>query len=87
MYGRRIGQRADSGLDVLEDLLDPGDEFLVMAFNHQPYFLSWWTRDAERALTAMLEPIRPTGGTAVYDAVMAAIPQFTVRSNQRARSC
>ena len=53
-----------------------------MAFNHQPYFLSWWTRERTRVAT-MLEPIRPSGGTAVYDAVLAAIPQFTVRNNQR----
>ena len=82
MYGRRMDNARTAVETFLEDLLDPGDEFLVMAFNHQPYFLSWWTRDRTR-VTAMLEPIRPTGGTAVYDAVMAAIPQFTVRSNQR----
>ena len=82
MYGRRIDSARTAVETFLEDLLDPGDEFLVMAFNHQPYFLSWWTRDRTR-VAAMLEPIRPTGGTAVYDAVMAAIPQFTVRSNQR----
>jgi Ca-activated chloride channel homolog len=83
MYGRRLDDARTAVSTFLTDLLDPGDEFLVVAFNHQPYFLSWWTRERHR-LTAMLEPIRPTGGTAVYDAVMAAIPQFTVRGNQRA---
>ena len=83
MYGRRLDDARTAVSTFLTDLLDPGDEFLVVAFNHQPYFLSWWTRERNR-LTAMLEPIRPTGGTAVYDAVMAAIPQFTVRGNQRA---
>jgi Ca-activated chloride channel family protein len=82
MYGRRITDAEKAVETFLQDLLDPGDEFLVLAFNHQPYFLSWWTRDRTR-VSAMLEPIRPTGGTAVYDAVMAAIPQFTVRTNQR----
>jgi VWFA-related protein len=66
----------------LSEPLDPGDEFIMVAFNHQPYFLSWWTRDRSR-LTGMLAPIRPSGGTAVYDTVLAAIPQFTVRNNQR----
>ena len=82
MYGRRIDDARTAVSTFLADLLDPGDEFLVVAFNHQPYFLSWWTRERTR-LTTMLEPIRPTGGTAIYDAVLAAIPQFTVRNNQR----
>jgi Ca-activated chloride channel homolog len=82
MYGRRIDDARTAVLTFLGELLDPGDEFLVVAFNHQPYFLSWWTRDRTR-LTTMLEPIRPTGGTAIYDTVLAAIPQFTVRNNQR----
>ena len=82
MYGRRIDDARTAVLTFLGDLLDPGDEFLVVAFNHQPYFLSWWTRERTR-LTTMLEPIRPTGGTAIYDTVLAAIPQFTVRNNQR----
>ena len=82
MYGRRIDDARTAVSTFLTDLLDPGDEFIVVAFNHQPYFLSWWTRERAQ-LTAMLAPIRPTGGTAVYDAVMAAIPQFTVRNNQR----
>jgi VWFA-related protein len=83
MYGRRIDDARTAVSTFLTDLLDPGDEFIVVAFNHQPYFLSWWTRERAQ-LTTILAPIRPTGGTAVYDAVMAAIPQFTVRNNQRA---
>ena len=82
MYGRRIDDARTAVSTFLADLLDPGDEFIVVAFNHQPYFLSWWTRERTR-LTTMLEPIRPSGGTAIYDAVLAAIPQFTVRNNQR----
>src|SRR5687768_4954254 len=82
MYGRRMDDARTAVSTFLKDLLDPGDEFLVVAFNHQPYFLSWWTRD-RTLLTTMLAPIRPTGGTAVYDSVLAAIPQFAVRNNQR----
>ena len=82
MYGRRIDDARTAVSTFLSDLLDPGDEFIMVAFNHQPYFLSWWTRERLR-ITSMLEPIRPSGGTAVYDAVLAAIPQFTVRNNQR----
>jgi Ca-activated chloride channel homolog len=83
MFGRRLDDARTAVSTFLTELLDPGDEFIVVAFNHQPYFLSWWTRERAQ-VDAMLAPIRPTGGTAVYDAVMAAIPQFTVRNNQRA---
>jgi Ca-activated chloride channel homolog len=83
MFGRRLDDARTAVSAFLTELLDPGDEFIVVAFNHQPYFLSWWTRERAQ-LAAMLAPIRPNGGTAVYDAVMAAIPQFTVRNNQRA---
>ncbi len=83
MFGRRMIDARTAVERFLADLLDPGDEFLVVAFNHQPFFLSAWTRDRGR-LAAMLDPIRPTGGTAAYDAVLAALPQFGVRNNQRA---
>jgi Ca-activated chloride channel family protein len=83
MFGQRLVDARAAVVSFLTDLLDPGDEFLVLAFNHQPFFLSSWTRDRDR-LASMLDPIRPSGGTAGYDSVLAAIPQFAVRGNQRA---
>jgi Ca-activated chloride channel family protein len=82
MFGQRIVRARTAVSHFLGELLDPADEFLIVAFNHRPFFLSSWTRDRSR-LTSMLEPIKPTGGTAAYDAVLAAVPQFAVRGNQR----
>jgi Ca-activated chloride channel homolog len=83
MYGRRIQDARAAVSGFLIDLLDPADEFLVVAFNHQPFFLSRWSRD-RGLVRGLLDGIRPTGGTAVYDAILSAVPQFEARGNQRA---
>ena len=83
MYGGRI-QDARAAVDrFLFDLLDPADEFFLLAFNHAPRALTGWTReqhDVQRALAAL----RPTGGTAIYDAIADALPIVARRSRQRA---
>jgi Ca-activated chloride channel family protein len=83
MFGRRMADARGAVEQFLAELLDPADEFLLLAFNHQPFFLSTWSRDRGR-VAALLGGIRPTGGTAAYDAVVAVLPQFAARSNQRA---
>jgi Ca-activated chloride channel family protein len=83
MFGQRI-QDARAAVDrVLFDLLDPADEFFVVAFNHAPRVLIGWTRtqqDVQRALAAL----RPSGGTAIYDAIVEALPLMEHRKRQRA---
>lgn len=83
MFGKRI-QDARAAVDrFLFQLLDPADEFFLMAFNHHPRPLTGWTRaedDVRRALAAL----RPTGGTAIYDAIIDALPIIDRRSRQRA---
>jgi Ca-activated chloride channel family protein len=83
MFGRRMVDARGAVEQFLAELLDPADEFLLLAFNHQPFFLSTWSRDRGR-VSSLLGGIRPTGGTAAYDAVVAALPQFAARGNQRA---
>jgi Ca-activated chloride channel family protein len=83
MFGRRMVDARGAVEQFLAELLDPADEFLLLAFNHEPFFLSTWSRDRGR-VSALLGGIRPTGGTAAYDAVMSALPQFVARGNQRA---
>lgn len=83
MFGRRIVDARAAVERFLVDLLDPADEFVLLAFNHQPFFLSTWSRDRVR-VAGVLEGLRPSGGTAAYDAVLAALPQFVSRGNQRA---
>jgi len=83
MFGRRI-QDARSAIDrFLFELLDPGDEFFVLAFNHQPHLLTGWTNAPDQVRHA-LDGLRPSGGTAAYDAVLAALPTIARRSRERA---
>ena len=83
MFGRRI-QDARSAVDrFLFELLDPGDEFFILAFNHRPHILTRWT-NAPDVVRRALDALRPSGGTAAYDAVLAALPLIDARSRQRA---
>jgi Ca-activated chloride channel family protein len=83
MYGQRMKDaRAAVGRFLLE-LLDPADEFFVLAFNHQPRLLTLWT-NAPAIVRPRLDDLRPSGGTAIYDAVLAALPHFDTRTRQRA---
>ena len=67
----------------MADLLDPGDEGFIAAFNHLPRILAPWTAPPAR-LAGRLENEHPTGGTAIYDALFAATPMFQRRHFTRA---
>src|SRR5206468_3710082 len=83
MYGRRI-EEARAAVDrFLLELLDPGDEFFVLAFNHQPHILTGWT-NTPTVVRRSMETLRPSGGTAAYDAVIAAMPLVARRNRERA---
>src|SRR5438093_4938638 len=83
MYGKRI-QDARSAIDrFLFELLDPGDEFFILAFNHRPHILTRWT-NAPDVVRRALDALRPSGGTAAYDAVLAALPLIDAGSRRRA---
>jgi Ca-activated chloride channel homolog len=84
MYGERI-KDARSAIDrFLFDLLDPSDEFFIQAFNHRPQVvLTGWTT-SRSIIRDALEGLRPSGGTAAYDAVLSAVPLLARRSRQRA---
>jgi len=83
MFGKRM-QDARAAVDrFLFDLLDPADEFFLMAFNHRPRVLTGWTRaqqDVQRALAGL----KPSGGTAIYDAIIEALPLLERRTRERA---
>src|SRR6266566_4622439 len=83
MYGQRI-QDARTAVDrFLFELLDPADEFFLMAFNHAPRALTGWTRD-QPEVTRALAAVRPSGGTAIYDSIVSALPLIERRNRQRA---
>jgi len=82
MFGKRI-EDARAAVDrFLFDLLDPADEFFLMAFNHQPRVLTGWTR-AQPDLRRALDGLRPNGGTSMYDAIVDALPMLDVRTRPR----
>jgi VWFA-related protein len=67
-------QHAVSALDrFLLDLLGPDDEVFMYRFSFDATLVQGWTSDRERLSRAMGR-IFPRGGTAMYDAVAAALP-------------
>jgi Ca-activated chloride channel homolog len=83
MFGRRIKDARGAVERFLFELLNEHDEYFVMAFNHQPRPLSSWTH-APDEIRRGLDGLKPSGGTAAYDAVLAALPMFTKRAPERA---
>jgi Ca-activated chloride channel family protein len=83
MFGKRIEDARASVDRFLFDLLDPQDEFFLLAFNHKPRGLTPWTRDRNDVRRA-LDGLRPNGGTAIYDAIFEALPVLDRRTRERA---
>jgi Ca-activated chloride channel homolog len=83
MRGQRIADARGSVARFLFELLSDEDEFFVMSFNHAPRVIAPWTSRPDEVLPR-LEALRPSGGTSIYDAMMAALPVFEERSRQRA---
>lgn len=83
MFGRRIKDAEAAVEKFLTTLLDPADAFFVMAFNHQPRMLFGWKSDPT-GVHESLAALRPTGATAIYDAMMAAMPYLENRPRERA---
>ena len=83
MFGQRI---VDARLAVerfLFELLSPSDEFFLLAFNHAPHLLTRWTNTAD-VMRQALDEIKPSGGTAIYDAILSSLPMINQRNRQRA---
>ena len=58
-----------------------------MVFNHDPRLEAPWTLGPGR-LRGRLDGVRPYGATAIYDALMMALPMFAARAHDpRRRSC
>jgi VWFA-related protein len=83
MFGQRIKDARSAVEHFLFDLLDKNDEYCALAFNHQTHVVSGWTNMPELMRSA-LDGLKPWGGTAVYDAVVASLPLVARRSRERA---
>jgi Ca-activated chloride channel family protein len=75
---------ARAALDrFMAELLDAGDEAFAGAFNHLPRIVVPWTAPPSR-LAGRLANERPTGGTAIYDAIVASISMLQRHNRSRA---
>jgi Ca-activated chloride channel family protein len=83
MRGERIIDAREVLANFLDKLLATEDEASLLAFNHETKMLAGWTQQ-RASLRAKLDTIRPSGSTAIYDAVSAALPLFESRTHPRA---
>jgi VWFA-related protein len=83
MFGQRILDARAAVARFLLELLAPEDVFFVMAFNHAPQLLTAWTSEPE-TVRAALDALKPSGGTAIYDTVLRALPLIETRPRDRA---
>jgi Ca-activated chloride channel family protein len=82
MFGRKIDDARGAVNGFLFEQLDAQDEFFVLAFNHRPHVMTTWTH-TETVVRQALDSLKPTGGTAVYDATMEALPIIARRNRER----
>src|SRR6476659_84761 len=83
MRGQPIVDARDALDRFMADLLEADDEAFVGAFNHLPRILVPWTAPPSR-LAGRLDAERPTGGTAMYDAIAVSASMFGRRQRTRA---
>jgi Ca-activated chloride channel family protein len=82
MAGEKI-REAETALDrFVYDLLDRQDELFISRFSNYPVLLQGWTTDRQ-LISRALGRITPNGGTAMYDAVVEAIPLAGQGRNQK----
>lgn len=82
MAGDKIGD-ARRALDrFVYDLLDERDEVFLYRFSDEPVLVQGWTTD-RLAVSRALGRVTPNGGTAMYDAVLEAIPLAATGRNPK----
>jgi VWFA-related protein len=81
MIGNRMAAARKAIDRFVLSLLDEGDEAFLMVFNHAPTMKTLWTRP--RSLAGRLDAVTPSGGTAIFDAVVKASAMFDTRRFQR----
>ncbi len=75
--GSMAGEKIDDARSALDrfvyDLLDERDELFLYRFSDHPIFVQGWTSD-RALLSRAIGRVSPNGGTAMYDAVLEALP-------------
>jgi Ca-activated chloride channel family protein len=84
--GSMVGEKIDAARNAINrfvyDLLGDQDEVFLYRFSNDVVLLQDWTTD-RKVLTRALGRISPNGGTAMYDAVVEAIPMAAAGRNQK----
>ncbi len=83
MRGQRMVDARAALATFLDTLLAPNDEAALLGFNHETKMLAPWTT-VRGGMRAKLDEIRPSGGTALYDALDVSLPLFESRMHPRA---
>lgn len=83
MRGQRMADARAALATFLDTLLAVDDEAALLGFNHETRMLGPWTTD-RGGMRVKLDEIRPSGGTALYDAVDVSLPLFESRLHPRA---
>ena len=82
MAGEKIAAAQTALSRFVFDLLGPRDEMFLYRFDSEPTLVQGWTED-RRMLVRALGSVRPSGGTALYDSVVEAIPLATAGSRRK----
>lgn len=82
MRGPRMDDARAALAVFIDELLAEEDEAALIVFNHESKVLAGWALD-RAPLGAALTEVRPTGGTAIYDAILQALPMFADRRHPR----
>lgn len=83
MRGQAVVDARDAFDRFVGDLLLTEDEVFVATFNHMPRLLTKWTMPP-MSLRGRLNELKPSGGTAIYDALADTSRLFEQRVNLRA---
>lgn len=83
MFGRKLKDAGGAVERFLLNQLAPTDAFFVIAFNHAPRVLFGWKTTPDGVHSA-LGRLHPSGSTAIYDAILAAVPFIDHRPRERA---
>lgn len=83
MRGQRMVDARAALANFLDTLLAPGDEAALVGFNHETKLFGEWTT-LRPGLRSKLDEIRPSGGTALFDAIAKSLPLFESRQHPRA---
>ena len=82
MEGEKIEHALGAIERFLDQLLGPDDEMFIYRFSNRPDLIQDWTSNRQ-AISTSLRRLRAAGGTAMYDAVLEAVPMAQGGRNRK----